>query len=128
MMLCIASAAGVTALAVSSFSLSWTHSVEHTRWEEHWQVEERALQLVSATVEGSGAGIDLPPDARWVDGGWTYSPHLPPLPSVRLAASGATGGGWRLCTDEVCMDLGQEPGEEATLSAAPNCEGAADRR
>jgi hypothetical protein len=120
-MLCIASAGAVTALAVSSFTLSWNHSVEHTRWQETWQVEAAGLRVVSARVEGSGAGIALPPDATWTKGGWTYRPDVPALETVRLAASGKTDGGWQLCAGDTCFDLGAEAGQDAVLTSAPAC-------
>ena len=64
-MLCLATAGAVTALTASSFTLSWTHSVEKTQWREAWQALDMALQPVKASVEGAGAGIDLPADAVW---------------------------------------------------------------
>ena len=56
MSLCIATGGQILALVASSFTLSWTHSVEKTEWIEHWQVEDSRLNLVSASVQGSGAG------------------------------------------------------------------------
>jgi len=123
MMLCIASAGVVTALAVSSFTLEWTHSVERTQWREEWQVTDAGLQLVEASVESSGAGIALPDDAVLKDGRWSYRPQLPPLASLDLAASGMTPGGWSLCPGENrCLTLGAGPGEAARVwSAAATC-------
>ena len=80
-MLCIAAAGVVTALATTSFTLGWTHSVERTHWEERWRIESGQLAIVSASVEGSGAGIAVPEDAVWADGVWTYAPTLPPMAS-----------------------------------------------
>ncbi len=36
MSLCILAAGKTTVLAVASFTLAWTHSVERTRWIETW--------------------------------------------------------------------------------------------
>jgi hypothetical protein len=121
-MLCIAAAGIVTALATTSFTLGWTHSVEQTQWEERWRIEGGQLRLVSASVEGSGAGIALPEDAVWADGVWTYAPTLPPMASLSLAASGATGSGWLLCSgDRQCLELGEEPDVPVRLWTAPAC-------
>lgn len=122
MMLCIAAAGVVTALATTSFTLGWTHSVEQTRWEEHWRIENGQLAIVSASVEGSGAGIAIPDDAVWAEGVWTYAPALPPMDDLSLAASGATGSGWLLCgEDGQCHEIGHEPGVPVRLWAAPAC-------
>lgn len=122
MSICIATAGSIVTLLAGSFSLSWTHSVEKTEWVEHWQVENNRLALVSARVQGSGAGIDLPPDAVWEDGGWTYRAALPPLAQLNLAASGATPSGWQLCTAETCVELGAMAGSGATIWASDHCE------
>lgn len=117
MSLCVASAGAVMTLWASVFTLSWTHSVEKTLWIEHWQVQDDRLELVSASVEGSGAGIDLPPDAVWEGRRWTYKPSLPPLSQLNLAASGATPGGWRLCAEGQCRELGAKAGETVSIWA-----------
>ena len=124
MMLCIAAAGIITALATPSFTLSWTHSVERTQWQESWSVEEGGLRLVAASVEGSGAGIAVPDDAVWADGRWTYAPRLPLLESLDLAASGMTPSPWTLCpADDECLTLGSEPGQGARLWAGADCQG-----
>ncbi len=121
-MLCLATAGMVSALAASSFTLIWTHSVEKTRWQETWQVLDTALQPVEASVEGAGAGIDLPPDAVWAAGRWTYVPRLPPVPELVLAASGMTPSPWRLCLPGGnCRDLGAVAGEVIRIWAAETC-------
>jgi hypothetical protein len=122
MMLCIAMAGTITALSASHFTLSWTHSVEHTRWEEFWTIEDGRLRLLSARVQGSGAGIGLPDDAVWTEQGWTWTPTLPPLRTLSLAASGRTGEGWMLCTEKHCLSLGERLGETVMLSARMACD------
>ena len=122
MMLCIASAGAVTALAVSSFTLEWTHSVERTQWSEKWLVTEGGLQVVEASVAGCGAGIGLPDDAVLADGRWTYRPQLKPLKSLVLAASGMTASAWTVCAPGYeCRRVGSSPGDPAMLWAAQNC-------
>ncbi|WP_108460208.1 DUF1850 domain-containing protein [Devosia naphthalenivorans] len=127
MSLCIASAGSIMTLLAGSFSLSWTHSVEKNTWMERWQVEGDRLALVWASVEGSGAGIDLPQDAVWEDGRWTYRPSLPPLTRLNLAASGATVGGWQFCAGGNCQELGARAGEAVSIWVADVCNPAAER-
>ena len=107
MSLCILAAGKTTVLAVTAFTLSWTHSVEKTRWEEDWRVTPAGLEIFEARVKGSGAGIDPPEGAVLEDGWWTYEPRIGARPAVTLAASGATGSGWTLCADQTCLELGR---------------------
>ena len=95
-MICIAAGAKALTLAATAFALSWTHSVEKTRWEERWLAGPQGLTVVEGRVEGSGAGMEPPPDAVLRDGAYVYTPHLAPIPELVLAASGATGSGWTL--------------------------------
>lgn len=125
--LCVASAGSVLTLMAGSFSLSWTHSVEKTIWTEHWEVKAGHLAVVSASVEGSGAGIDLPPDAIWEGDRWTYRPRLPSLRHLNLAVSGATGGGWQLCANGTCHVLGAKAGEDVTIWASDSLCGIATK-
>ena len=117
MSLCILAAGKVTVLAVSTFTLSWTHSVEKVRWEEDWRVTPAGLEIAEARVKGSGAGMDPPEDAAFRDGWWFYEPKIGPRPSVRLAASGTASGGWTLCAGDACLEFGAEAGEPVELSA-----------
>jgi hypothetical protein len=114
--LCILAAGGLVKLAVVGFTLGWTHSVERVAWQETWAVGPAGLELVEARVRGSGAGMEPPEGARLDDGWWVYHPELPPQRVLRLAASGATAGGWTLCAGGVCRELGTEPGMAVTLS------------
>jgi hypothetical protein len=83
--------------------------VEKTEWRETWRVEGRELVLDEGRVRGSGAGMDPPEGAVLQDGWWVYrTAQKTPLrvPLLRLAVSGATGSGWRLCTPAAgCRDL-----------------------
>lgn len=106
MSLCLATPAVALTLALQGFTLSWTHSVERTEWREHWRVEGPELVLVEARVRGSGAGMEPPEGSVLRDGWWVYRPHLR-VPALHLAVSGATGGGWQLCTEAGCRDLEQ---------------------
>lgn len=115
--LCIVAAAKTTVLAASLFTLSWTHSIEKTRWEEDWRVTQNGLVISEARVKGSGAGMEPPDGSVLREGWWTYAPKLPAQPSLALASSGATLGGWKLCAEETCLDLGARSGEPITLRA-----------
>jgi hypothetical protein len=117
MSLCILAAGKTVTLAVAAFTLSWTHSVERTRWQEDWAISANGLQIVEARVKGSGAGMEPAEGAVLSDGWWVYAPKLPPQRSLVLAASGATGEGWELCAGGSCITLGAAAGEPAILSA-----------
>lgn len=104
-MTCLMVGAMAVMLSGPGFSLHWTHSVEKIEWVELWQVEPNALRLVQAKVKGSGAGMEPGEGAIMEDGWWTWRPDLV-VPSLRLAASGATKGGWRLCDGSTCHSIG----------------------
>lgn len=112
---------GAAALTLSSgqFDLSWTHSVEKTGWRERWAVEGQALRLTEAAVKGSGAGMDPGPGAVLEGDWWVWTPDLAPLPGITLAASGATGGGWTLCADGTCREIGKDAGAALRLAPCP---------
>jgi hypothetical protein len=57
--------------------------------------------------------------ARLVQGWWVWTPEPVPVPDLLLAASGATGGGWRFCADRTCRTLGAEPGAPVRLAPCP---------
>ena len=61
--------------------------------------------------------MEPPEGAVLADGWWRFSPDLPPVPELLLAASGTTGGGWTLCADGRCTVVGAEPGQPVRLSA-----------
>jgi hypothetical protein len=102
MNLCLVIGAKQIIYATAAFTLTWTHSVEKTRWSEDWLVTPQGLQIVEASIEGSGAGMDPPPDAVFDGRYWRYKPALPPQPELRLARSGATGGDWNICFSGNC--------------------------
>lgn len=119
MSLCVIVGGKTAVFASSLFTLSWTHSVEKVEWQETWRVLPGGLEAVEAEIRGSGAGMEPPPDARWEDGRWTYVPALGLVPELRLAASGETSGGWHLCADGTCLDIGAEAGEAAIVKPCP---------
>lgn len=119
MSLCIVAAGKTAVMAVAAFTLSWTHSVEKTAWQEDWRVAPDGLVLTEARVKGSGAGMEPPEGAVLEDGWWRYEPRLRPLPRLLLAASGNTGAGWTLCAGGRCVVLGAERGGDAVVEPCP---------
>jgi hypothetical protein len=124
MTLCLLAAGKLTALAATAFTLSWTHSVEKTRWEEDWRLAPAGLEIVEARIKGSGAGMEPPEGAVLKEGWWVYRPSPPPVPKLVLAASGATGGGWMLCAAGECREIGGEAGSPVEIRACAAGEGA----
>ena len=116
--LCLMAGAVVTRLAVASFTLAWTHSVEKTRWEEDWRVGPRGLEIIEARVKGSGAGMEPGPDARFDGTWWRWRPKLPVANSVRLGRSDAVPEGWELCAEGACRAVAdaRESADSVTLS------------
>lgn len=123
MTLCILAGGKALALAVGTFTLSWTHSVQHTTWWERWEVTGAGLRPVEARVTSAGAGMEAPPDAILEPDGWHYFPKLPLQREVFLAASGATLGGWTLCAEGACHEIGAAAGAPIRLWVAPGCDG-----
>ena len=128
MPLCIAAGALVATLAVESFTLAWTHSIEKIRWEEDWRIEDGRLRLDEARIRGSGAGMEPPAGAVLENGVWRYVPRLDPLPRLRLAHSIFTAG-YELCVNRRCRPLaeivGRAENEPVELFA---CAGGDDAR
>lgn len=104
--ICFATAVGVKAMALSAFTLAWTHSIAKVEWQEDWHVTPAGLVLVQARVKGTGPGMEPPPEARLVDGWFQWRPQRPPMREVVLGNSG-TAGEWRLCHDGACQTLSE---------------------
>ncbi|WP_265515930.1 DUF1850 domain-containing protein [Nitratireductor luteus] len=119
MSLCLMVAGKPFVIATTMFTLSWTHSVEKVEWQERWAVDSAGLRLVEARIQGSGAGMEPPSDAKLIDGWWVYRPSLPPQKQLVLAASGKTEDGWKLCADgeDQCRTLGAGGGEPVVLKS-----------
>lgn len=115
LLLCIHAGGKAMALAAGAFTLSWTHSVEKTNWQERWMVTPRGLEIREARVQGSGAGMDPGDGARRDGNWWVWTPAMPPLPELVLASSGATISGWTLCDENGCRELGRNPEEPIVL-------------
>lgn len=110
-------AAGLAVATPSDhFILAWTHSVEKVEWREDWQARSGRLILREASVMGSGAGMEPPPEAVLRDGRWVWYPGIM-MDEIVLARSDFTAD-WRLCVDGVCGDLPKEKGQ-TRLRACP---------
>jgi hypothetical protein len=121
--LCLASAGIVKTLAISAFTLAWTHSIEKVDWQEDWRVTRDGLQLVQARVKGSGAGMEPLSEARLAGGWFQWQPQVPPRREVLLGNSGVAGE-WRLCAGAGCETLSQIFGHPvgANVTAMSACE------
>jgi hypothetical protein len=86
------------------FTVAWVHSVARTQWEERYRVDGNALRLVEARIQGSGAGMDPPPDAQFRNGWWTWRPSVGSLPALRLTLSSFTRD-YDLCWSGRCQTL-----------------------
>lgn len=91
-------------LAIQSFTLAWTHSIEKVRWEEDWRIEGRQLEIVAARIRGSGAGMEPPADAVLRNGVWHYRPTMAPIDQLTLANSPYSAG-YELCSNGACRPL-----------------------
>jgi hypothetical protein len=115
MSVCLLVGAVAMSLASPDFTLTWTHSVEKVEWVESWRVEADGLRLMGAKVKGSGAGMEPNDTAVLQDGWWVWSADRL-LPELELAASGATGAGWRICQDGHCQEIGAKAGAPIRLA------------
>lgn len=121
MALCLATATASVKLAVATFTLVWTHSIEKVDWQEQWQVRGNSLWLAAATIRGSGAGMEVPDGARWHDGAWTYQPQLA-VPQVLLTRSRYVPD-YRLCLPgEPCRPMWHWLPADDTVTRMLSCE------
>ncbi len=104
MPVCVTAGGLIVALAIESFTLAWTHSIEKIRWEEDWRVAGSQLLLTEARIRGNGAGMEVPAGSSFDHGVWHYDPHLPPLDVLRLTQSDFAAG-YELCQRERCEPL-----------------------
>ena len=86
MALCLSTAVAGAVLAVNTFTLAWTHSIEKIRWEEDWRVQGDVLMLDAVRLRGHGAGMEPPPGAVLHEGVWQWHPRTT-YPVLRLTRS-----------------------------------------
>lgn len=103
-LVCLAGAGAAVRLA-AAITLVWTHSVQKTVWEEDWAAEPDGLRLVEMRIEGSGAGMEPPPDAVLKGGRYVARPDRLLTDPVVLRRSGATAD-YRVCVAGACRPMG----------------------
>ena len=117
--LCLAAGEVAVRLALATFTLAWTHSVEKLAWQEDWRVDPDGLVLLESRVLGSGAGMEPGPEARLEGGVFRFRPNLPPRSELVLARS-AEVADWRLCDPSGCRQLGELlPSGEGPVTLRP---------
>jgi hypothetical protein len=103
---CLLAAGALIHLHVAALTLAWTHSIEKIRWEEDYRATAAGIVVSEDRIQGSGAGMEPPPDAKF-DGKWfRYTPKLAPQPQVILRRSGMTVGDWQVCIKGNCRTMG----------------------
>jgi len=110
-------------LPSADFTLAWTHSIEKVRWEEDWRAVDGRLVAIEARVQGGGAGMEPPPDARLTADGWFhYVPKLAPQSHLSLSRRGFAKD-YELCWDGTCRAMGSViapgPDEVTDIFACP---------
>jgi hypothetical protein len=120
-MICLAAGAVIVPLLSDAITLAWTHSVEKILWEEDWRSGPQGLTLVEARVRGSGAGMEPPPEARFVNGAWAWKPAIPPQREIVMRRSGATAD-WRICIAGTCRPMEAYVPPQADPVAMRACE------
>lgn len=122
MELCLLAAGATIRMGTVALTLAWTHSIEKTRWEEDWRATTAGLVLEEDRIQGTGAGMEPPPDARFDGKWWRYTPKTPPMPQVVLRRSGMTVSDWDVCINGVCKPMGDYVPKDAdpvTLTTCP---------
>lgn len=92
------------ALPADEFTLGWEHSVEKTRWEETYRIDGDRLLLISARIQGIGAGMEPPEGAALRAGWWTWTPLPRSIAVLPLTQSTYTSD-WTLCWNNRCRTL-----------------------
>ena len=121
MSLCLATGALLVSLGADEITLAWRHSVQKTLWEEVWRDTPAGLVMAEARIQGSGAGMEAPPEARLIDGFWRWAPNLPAQRTIVMRRSGATAD-WQVCIAGACRPMGDYLPPEAdpvVLKACP---------
>jgi hypothetical protein len=118
---CLLAAGATIRLGTIALTLAWTHSIEKIRWEEDYRLTPAGIVLQQDRIQGTGAGMEPPPDAIFDGKWWRYKPHLAPLPQVVMRRSGATAD-YQVCIGGTCKAMGEYVGADAdpvTLTRCP---------
>lgn len=92
-------------IPVTELTIAWDHSVEKSRWEEHYRIDGTNLRLVEARIRSFGAGMEPPPEATLRDGWWAWWPGND-IAVLRLTQSPFTSD-YELCWRARCESLQQ---------------------
>jgi len=90
-------------VAAGEFTLACQHSVQKTRWAEHYRLDGATLVLDTASVEGTGAGMEPPSVAVHRGAEWIWHPQTR-LPELRLTHSSYVRD-YALCWTGGCRTL-----------------------
>ncbi len=123
MQFCLLAAGSLVRLGTVALTLAWTHSIEKIRWEEDYRATPAGIVVTQDRIQGTGAGMEPPPDATF-DGTWfRYTPKLPPQRQVILRRSGTTVGDWQVCIKGQCRTMGSylpdKKADPVTLKICP---------
>lgn len=120
----LGTAAPVAAVPAPAFTLSWTHSVEKVVWRESYVLHPDGLHLTEAAVQGTGAGMEPPPEARRVNGWYVYAPDRM-VPEIVIPDSAFTAA-MTLCAAGRCAPVStwaqRPPGDVRPVRLWP-CDG-----
>jgi hypothetical protein len=119
-LLCLASATTVVSLAAPAFTIAWNHSIEHVRWEEDYRIVGHRIELVEARIQGSAAGMDPPPGARFDGVWWHYAPADRWHDELRLTRSPFTAD-YELCIEGRCRSLAEVLPQKEGVTRAYAC-------
>lgn len=117
-------------LPTQELTLGWQHSIEKTRWEEHYRIVDDQLVIDGARIQAMGAGMEPPPGARLADGWWSWRPALAPLRELRITRSDYTRD-YDLCWGGHCKALGALVGgarTEADVVTLRPCDAPVEQR
>jgi hypothetical protein len=101
---CLLAAGATVRLGTLALTLAWTHSVQKTRWEEDYRLTPAGIILTQDRIQGTGAGMEPPPDSVFDGSWWRYTPHIPPQKEIVLRRSGATAD-WDVCIGGHCKPM-----------------------
>ena len=123
MQFCLLAAGALIHLHTVVLTLAWTHSIEKIRWEEDYRATSAGIVVTQDRIQGTGAGMEPPPDAKFDGTWWRYTPKLPPQPQIILRRSGMTVSDWQVCIKGQCRTMGSylpaKKADPVTLKICP---------
>lgn len=94
----------ITGLPAEKITLSWTHSIERTGWQETWFVAQGGFLAGEARIKTGGSGME-PPEGSTLRAGWYYyTPEIGPVPEIVIPDSDFTAP-MEICVDGRCSRL-----------------------